>query len=344
MRLSEHENSIGLSSFPSPFQVCALVIACNGRETLPRTLKSIAGQTYPIRSVILVDNGSTDGSQEIFLSHFPNGILIRNPNNEGFARAANQGISFADADGILLLNQDVELFPDYVERLVNALKTEGDSVGASGLLITPDGKIDSAGHTAYRDRVVEDRYQKYPIPSSIRLQQEKVFGIPATASLYRLSLLLQLAFQEQIFDESFFSYLEDVDLDYRANLLGYSFLFVPEAKAIHFSRASRRSFQVQWRAHKNYLLLLFKYETLTSLLLDLPEIGLFLGYRFIRTLFNDPRLLLADFLLLPLIPRIWQWRGYLRSARKMTLNHLRSRMTPCRLLRKILLRYRAGGS
>jgi len=174
--------------------------------------------------------------------------------------------------------------------------------------------------------------------ASLNLKQERVFGIPATASLYRSSLLHQLAFQQQIFDESFFSYLEDVDLDYRANLFGYSFLFVPEAKAIHFGRASRRTFPVRWRAHKNYPLILKKHETLLSLLPDLPEISLFLLYRFLRTFFTDPRLLFADFLLLPLLPQILRWRCFLHSNRKTSPSDLRKKMLPDRLLRKFFLK------
>ncbi len=312
-------------------EISAVIVCFNGEKWLPEVLKSLKNQTSPPAQVILVDNGSTDRTCEIFLSQFPEGILLKNPNNLGFATGANQGLNACSHSYGLLLNQDVVLSSWYVENLFAILSCQKDCVGVSGLLLKPDGSVDSAGHQAYTDRVLIDR-------KSFSGEVEEVFSIPATAALFSLPHLRKLALPEgEIFDPLFFSYLEDVDLGFRAQFAGLSCFFVPEAVAIHFRESSglRQSFPLQWKAHKNYPLLLLKYETFSSFLLDAPEILFFLLYRFFRTLFTHPLLLFSDAQIVPLWKTILKRRKHLKSIQQRTWREIRKKMLRGRLWRRI---------
>ncbi|MHA2609645.1 MAG: glycosyltransferase family 2 protein, partial [bacterium JZ-2024 1] len=274
--------------------ISAVIVSYNGEKYLPLLLQSLQTQTCPPSEVILVDNGSTDQTVSIFRSFYPEGLVIQNASNFGFARAANQGFRSCRNPFCLLLNQDVVLTPDYLRELHEVLSLHKDCAGVTGLLLQSDGKVDSAGHQAFRDRILVDR----KIFTGLL---EEVFSIPATASLYSLPVLNQIAYPGgEIFDELFFSYLEDVDLGYRTQFAGFSFLFVPWAIAIHFRHSSllRSSLSFLKETHKNYPLILLKYETLFSFLRDSPEILLFLLWRFLRTIFSQPSLIFSDFRLL----------------------------------------------
>ncbi|MFN4181842.1 MAG: glycosyltransferase family 2 protein [bacterium] len=312
--------------------ISAVIVSYNGEKYLPSLLKSLQKQTCAPAEVILVDNGSTDQTVSVFRDFYPAGRVIQNPGNLGFARAGNQGMRACSHPFCLLLNQDVVLTPGYIRHLYEALSTRPNCAGATGLLLNPFGEVDSAGHQAFTDRILIDR-------KSFSGFQEEVFSIPATATLYSLSALKQIAYQkEEIFDELFFSYLEDVDLGYRAQFAGFSFLFVPWAIAIHFRHSSslRSSLPFLWKTHKNYPLILLKYETFFSFLRDSPEILPFLVLRFFRTLFTRPILVFSDFQILLMWREIQKRRKFHAQIQKRTWSNLRAKMTSGRLWRKLL--------
>ncbi|MGH8103472.1 MAG: glycosyltransferase family 2 protein [bacterium] len=321
--------------------VAVVIIAWNRVLDLGKALESIKRQTIPIAKIICVDNGSTDGSAKRFQEMVPGGALVQNAKNEGFAHAANQGIQAAgEVDYLLLLNQDVVLDPDYLRLLVKALEADGQACGGTGCLLTPDGIVDSAGHVAYRDRVVEDR-DRGELPKKVGggSEMERVFGVSAAAALYRMSHLDALALPAyglpQVFDRAFFSYLEDVDLDFRANLFGFHFLLVPGAAARHRRGSTGRPFAIRWTGHKNYWLMMLKNEDWASVLPDLPEILLFLIYRFFKTLFTDPLMLFADLQVIPALPKVLEWRRFITRHHTLTPATLRGRLVAHRLLNKV---------
>lgn len=323
----------------SPPAVAVVLIAWNRVFDLEKALESAKRQTVPILRFVCVDNGSTDGSAARFREVVRDGTLVQNSSNLGFARAANQGIEAAgEVDYVLLLNQDVVLDPDYLRHLERALESDSTACGATGLLVTPDGNVDTAGHLAYRDRVVEDRWRGRPADEVASSAVETVFGVSAAAALYRVSALQTLSFrgggQAQVFDQAFFSYLEDVDLDFRANLFGFHFVFVPAARATHRRGSSGRPFAVRWRGHKNYWLAQIKNDDLASILSDALEILAFAIYRFFKTLFTDPLMIFADLLVIPEIPKALKWRKFIARHRKLAPSALRRQLLPARLLSK----------
>lgn len=278
------------------------------------TAKGLAEQCLKPVQVIIVDNGESALAMKIVQEQMPEALVIHNTRNLGFATAANQGIVAADAPYVCLLNQDCRLAPDYLERVVGVLENHTDAFAASGLILDENGKVDSAGHAFYRDRVAVD-IRVAPADSE-RIYE--VWGLPATAVVYRRATLFGLAPSLHPFDPLFFSYLEDVDLNYRAQALGYKSLVVPSAIA-HHSRASsggRKLFAIRWRAHKNFLFILAKYETATRLWRDLPDLYPQLMVHIFQSLVPNPLYLISDLQLILFSRHILKWRRWYRERAK----------------------------
>ncbi len=212
-------------------QVAAVLINWNGRSDCEAALGAIRAQENPPSEVVVVDNGSQDGSLEWFLAQ-PDVSVIANPGNLGFAHAANQGIRMTSAELVLLCNLDVRLDPDFLAQAVRRMGSAPD-VGSVGGLLLREGQapvVDSAGHVLHRSGWVSNRGQGGPdrYPTA-----EEVFGVTAAAAVYRRQMLEDVAIFGEVFCEDFFAYLEDVDLDWRARWRGWRSFFEPRARATH---------------------------------------------------------------------------------------------------------------
>lgn len=212
-------------------QVAAVLINWNGRSDCEAALGAIRAQENPPSEVVVVDNGSQDGSLEWFLAQ-PDVSVIANPGNLGFAHAANQGIRMTSAELVLLCNLDVRLDPDFLAQAVRRMGSAPD-VGSVGGLLLREGQapvVDSAGHVLHRSGWVSNRGQGGPdrYPTA-----EEVFGVTAAAAVYRRQMLEDVAIFGEVFCEDFFAYLEDVDLDWRARWRGWRSFFEPSALATH---------------------------------------------------------------------------------------------------------------
>ena len=295
-------------------EVAVVIPLWRADATFAETARALATQSLPPLQIILIHNGSSPLSLEVARTLFKDPLIIQNPRNVGFAAAANQGIIAADAPFVCLLNQDCRLAPDYLEKVVTALCSVEDAFAGSGLLLRENGTVDSAGHAFYRDRVATDIKV---LPSDSKTIYE-VWGLPATATVYRRSVLLSLAPSLHPFDPLFFSYLEDVDLNFRARALGFKSLLVPAAVAYHqrASSGGRSLFTIRWRAHKNYLLFLAKYESLDRLLGDLPDFFPQLVSHLLQSLLPNPVLLFSDLQILLSLRAIRKWRHWYRMRAK----------------------------
>ncbi len=209
-----------------------VIVNWNGERFLRACLGSIFAQGRADVEVIVVDNGSTDGSVELIRGEFPEVRTIVNTENTGFAAANNQGIEAARGRYVLTLNNDTELAPRFFDTLMDAAessdkevgmwavkilsledKSEIDSVG--GLLIYPDGLAKGRGRLE-RDTGQYDAPGEALIPS-------------ACAGLYRKEMLDEVG----KFDADFFAYCEDTDLGLRARLAGWRARSVPGAVVFH---------------------------------------------------------------------------------------------------------------
>ncbi len=246
--------------------IAITIVTWNSMKYLPEVLASIARQTYKDRSLIIIDNASTDGVEQFVRENYPETVILRNSKNLGFARAHNQGIAYAKAhlqpvDGelfLLVTNPDIVMEPDYMEVLMEQVVRRTDVGSAAGKLYKlypgeADGMsesirsnvIDSTGLRVYKSRRVVERGAGEQDDGAKYARTEEVFGVTGALALYRLRALEDVAEtpgsmsgSTQYFDEDFFVYKEDVDLAWRLRLRGWPSLFIPRAIAYHHRTAS----------------------------------------------------------------------------------------------------------
>ncbi len=239
-----------------PPQVTVVIPNWNTRRWLAGCLDGLRAQTYRRFETLLVDNGSTDGSVEFVRRHYPEVRVIALPENRGFAGAVNAGIRAAHTAYIALLNVDTVPQPGWLANLVRAMEASPPEVGAlaSKMLSLDDPRrMDDAGDTL--SWYGSARKRGMGEPATRYRQVEEVFSVCAGAALYRRSFLEATGG----FDEGFTSYLEDVDLGLRGRLLGYRYLFVPDAEVYHAGQGAGtpRPRYVYWMT-RNRLALLTK--------------------------------------------------------------------------------------
>ncbi len=243
------------SAEPLP-RVAIVIPNWNGRSWLPDCLQSIAAQTLPPDETIVVDNGSSDGSLELLEAAEPAVRVLRMGRNTGFAHAVNRGIEAAGADAVALVNTDVVLEPDWLERMTRAL--DGDpraaSVACKMLDLADRSLIYDAGDVLRRDGRCDQR-GRFTRDDGRFDEPGDVFGACAGAALYRRDAVLAAGG----FDERFFAYVEDVDLALRLRLGGWTCRYEP-AVALHASAGSSGQLsEPLWAwVERNTLLLVIK--------------------------------------------------------------------------------------
>ncbi len=256
-------------------RVSVIVLNWNGRPLLAACLAALRAQTWHDFEIIVVDNGSQDGSLEWLAANAPEVQVIRNDTNLGFATANNQGIRASQAPLIMLLNNDANLAPDCLQVLVEAAEraTWAGMFACKILQHDAPDRMDSAGIEVDRAGVAWNR--GWGEPAAGHAQALEVFGPSAAAAVYRRAMLDQIG----LLDDDFFIYYEDVDLAWRAQWAGWRCLYVPEAVAHHIHSATTgrgspfKNFLLGrnkwWAIAKNYPLAGLWYYLPTMLLLDL---------------------------------------------------------------------------
>jgi len=202
----------------------------NGRHLLARCLAAIAEQTWRDFQVIVVDNGSTDGSVEWLKENCPSVEVIVNQDNRGFAAAVNQAVQASSGPYVATLNNDAEPEPGWLEALVQAIECDERVGMCSSKMLFADRPemINSTGICVDRVGIVWDR-RIGELDTNDEQEPVQVFGACGGAALYRRAMLDQVGG----FDQDFFAYLEDVDLAWRARLAGWRGLYVPAARVLH---------------------------------------------------------------------------------------------------------------
>ena len=211
--------------------VSVIVVNWNRRDLLRACLLSLQQQTFQDFELIVVDNGSTDGSLDL-LREAPLDRMktIANPENRGFCAANNQGIEAADGQFIGLLNNDAEAEPRWLQHLLAAIESApGVGMAASKILTWEDRTvIDKAGHLIYPDGQNRGRGTG-ELDRGQYDQLEEAAWPDGCAALYRRSMLKQIGG----FDEDFFAYADDAELGLRAQIAGWRCLYVPKAVVYH---------------------------------------------------------------------------------------------------------------
>lgn len=207
----------------------------NGLQFMETCFKSLEKQTVKDFKVLVVDNGSSDGSVEWLKEHRIPSVFLTE--NTGFTGAVNVGIRAADTPYVLLLNNDTAVEPHFVEAMERAMSRSEKIFSASGKMIQmhhPD-LMDDAGDMysvlgwAFQ-RGVGRSSKKYNRPC-------RVFTACAAAAIYRRKVFEEIG----LFDDMHFAYLEDIDVGYRAKLYGYDNIYCPEAVVYHVGSATSGS-------------------------------------------------------------------------------------------------------
>lgn len=208
--------------------VTAIVPVWNGRDLLARLLASLEAQTLKPSEVLVIDNGSTDGAPE--LARQRGARVIAMGHNAGFAAAVNRGIRESRAECVAILNNDVELAPDYLDKLAEpgaAFATGKILQAADPKLI--DGTFDAVCRGGMAWRVGQGRPD-----GPAFAEAREIVAAPWTAVLYRTEVFARVG----LLNEAFESYLEDVEFGMRCAGGHVTGLYVPEAVAWHRGSAT----------------------------------------------------------------------------------------------------------
>jgi GT2 family glycosyltransferase len=221
---------------PSPTPtVTAVVLNYDGRHLLEVILPSLAAQSYPRLDIVVVDNGSSDDSREWLTEHWPDLEVVVIPENVGVAAALNRGVAAAGGELVALLNNDLELEPDWVEQMVDGLQRhpEAGTVACKLLSYQRRDVLDGAGDGLSRSFIAHRRGGG-EVDRGQFDREEEVLAPTAGAGLYRASALAEVG----PFDESFWAYIEDMDWGVRAQLAGLRSWYIPVAVCYHMGSAT----------------------------------------------------------------------------------------------------------
>ncbi len=262
----------------NPPSISVQILNFNGKAYLTKLLPSALKTNYPRMEIVLIDNGSGDGSVEFVRSKYPEVRIVENEINLGFAAAYNKSIALSDADWVVILNNDVTVDENWLQELV-VIATTAPNIAALTprikLLEKPDtlngcgGIMDTFGFCVNRGINQPDRgYDRV----------EEVFYAVGAAMMVRSSVWAELGG----FDERYVAYFEDADWCWRARLAGYTVLYVPTSIVYHKWRGSWTNVRHRLYLYERHRLasLLKNYE-LRTLAWVLPAHGVLSLFRIV---------------------------------------------------------------
>jgi GT2 family glycosyltransferase len=208
-------------------QISIVTVNWNGLEVLPEYLDSLSAQTTSPHEVVVVDNGSTDGSEQ--LPDLAGAKVVFLPENRGFAEPCNIVVSHTTGDAVLLLNNDTSFGPDLIEVLTSALiEQPGIDLFSCSMRRWDQPDIMENAGIGYR-RTLSGYQIGRGDPASRWNEMTEVFGPSGGAALIRRRVIDDIG----LFDPAFWAYNEDVDFALRARLAGYGCLYLPTAVVRH---------------------------------------------------------------------------------------------------------------
>ena len=236
-------------------KVSIIIPNWNGRHHLDVCLTALRNQIYTDFEVILVDNGSNDGSTDHVLKYYPEVQIKELGENLGFTGACNAGYENAQGDYIILLNNDTEADPGWLAFVVDAFERNSNigSVASKILLFDRRDYFHNAGDYYRIDGVPGNRGVWQPDRGQYD-DEGPVFSASGAAAAYRKTFLEEVGF----LDDDFYFSCEDVDMGWRAQLFGWEVLYVPSAIVYHKLKATAGSRLGSYYDGRNFLYLLWK--------------------------------------------------------------------------------------
>ncbi len=330
------------------------IVSWNSLKFLPDCLKSIFSQTYKNFSVLVIDNASNDGTIEFLQKNFPEVKIFKNNKNLGFAKAHNQGINLTKSEFVLILNPDIILKEDFLEKILSEIEKD-EKIGAiSGKILkiyTSEPEIeervktkiiDSTGLKIFKSRRVINRGEG-ELDKGQYDKVEEVFGLSGACVLFRRQALEDIKISKDLrsyyeyFDEDFFAYKEDFDLSYRLRWRGWKIIYLPNAIAYHYrqifgtkfkikeiiKRRREKSPLINYLSYRNHLFSLIKNESFENFLKDLPFIFFYELKKFFYILFFEQSTLKAILEIIKKLPQMLKKRKYIMKNRLITSNEIR---------------------
>ena len=331
-----------------------VVVNWNRRDLLESCLQSLEAQSVSGFEVILVDNGSTDGSVNM-ASCFNNSAkfrlqIVTNSENLGFCAGNNMGIAASRGTFIALLNNDAVADPAWLHELSSAFADSAVGMAASKILVFEDpSRIDKAGHLIYPDGQNRGRGTG-EVDHGQYNRVEEVLWPDGCAAMYRRSMLDEIGG----FDEDFFAYADDAELGLRARAAGWRCLYIPTAVVRHhrgatLGLASARRVEL---IERNRILLTIKHFPPRMLIASFGYFALRLaagawasvhgkgeGKRFPGAggkLFLAGCIVRANLQAVKMVPLMWRKRRALHALRRLTSSQLRELLLRHRISLKAL--------
>ena len=324
------------------------LVTWNGEKYIPHLFESLKKQSYADWTLLVIDNNSGDGTVELIKKESSNFLvkwkLIENKTNLGFAGGHNQAFRESESEYVLLLNQDMYLAPDCLEKVVMFLDQHPEAASVSPRLMKWDfpanftEKIEALGIKVYPSRRVVEQYTQQnwsdlkkiichceersdeaiprfgsanrgiaALPLVARNDSLEVFGVSGALPALRRSAIKNVAYPDgSIFDESYHSYKEDVDLAWRLAVNGQKSYVLLDAVAYHDRSAAgpkqaddasalankkQQSEWVKYHSYKNHLMTLYKNEYWQNFALDFPWILWYELKKFVYFLLFDRHIL-----------------------------------------------------
>lgn len=265
---------------PEASQVTVIIPNYNGKELLEKCIKTLERQSCRDFKLLIVDNGSTDGSTGL-RSEVLDLQMILLKENKGFCGAVNIGLQNTKTPYVILLNNDTEAEEHFVEELLRGICGSKYifSCGAQMIDYRKRDLLDNAGdlYTILGWAVARGKGKP-----AVRFEREtEVFSCCGGAVIYRMDLIRKIG----MLDERHFAYLEDVDLGYRSKIYGYRNRYIPQAKVYHVGSATtgtRYNEKKVYLAARNSIFLIYKNMPLLQFVLNLPflAIGILLKWLF----------------------------------------------------------------
>lgn len=224
--------------------ISVIIINYNGKSYLEKCLKSLSKINYSNIETILVDNNSSDSSLEFVKKNYPDIVVLNLDKNYGFARPNNMATKIAKGDYFLFLNNDTEVTPNFINELLVVSETDHHIAILQSLLLKPNNEVDSSGDFIDKLGIV---YNSKIIPTKVR----------SISSARGASMMIRRNAFEKLdgFDEKFFVSFEDVDLGWRAWILDYKVVLVPQSIVYHIGGQTIKKLKsgVAFHGFKNQL-------------------------------------------------------------------------------------------
>lgn len=303
------------------------IVTYNSSEHIDDCLEAVLRQSHPIEQIVVIDNASKDNTIEKLEKWSEKCSIFHNSINNGFAGGHNQAIRMTETDYCLILNPDVVLEPDYVLNTVKSLKDHSQSGSATGKLLfkTDPSHIDSTGLVINKARRAFDRGAHQ---TSDKFEyKEEVFGVSGAAAMYSREMINDISLDGEFFDEDFFAYKEDVDVAWRAQLLGWKAYYEPSAIAYHErgwkegSRSSKPLF-VRRLSYINRYKMMVKNDRISMVLKHIIPLLVYECLSFTYALLREPKLLGAWASFFRKYSELRKKRGIIQSKQKIVSSEI----------------------